>query len=228
MQGGVGSGGAVELEVHHILHQPAGGGRDHGLNVGVDPLLAVLRSELPVLVQHLWAPGQHPASLQPHGRVTVGGQDVPQLLHMFVVHVADQRGGHVDSEEGHVVVLLGEGQVVRGRGPLHGAGQHGHVEEVVREVEPHGSDGGDEVPGEDRGEVPGGQADVALLEVGVDPGLGAGEGLVGELREGSAGMGPGGAGTHGTQLAAGVLLVTLALEHTCGTSGQRVLDYVLC
>ena len=192
MQGGVGSGGAVELEVHRILHQPTGGGRDHGLNVGVDPLLALLRSELPVLVEHLRAAGHHQASLQPHGSVAVGGQDVPQLLHMLVVHIA------------HWVMSSSSSVRVRFS-----------MDEGLCTV--HGADRGDEVPGEDGGEVARGQADVALLEVGVDPGLGAGEGLAGELGEGAAGVGPA-AGTHGTELALCGLPVTLTLQHTCGIS----------
>lgn len=53
VQGGVSSGGAVELEVHLLLHQPPGGSANHGPDVRVDALLGLLCSVLPVLVDHL-------------------------------------------------------------------------------------------------------------------------------------------------------------------------------
>lgn len=68
---------------------------------------------------------------------------------------------------------------------------------MVREVHLHGANGCYEVPGEHGGEVDGVQTDVPLLEVRVDPGLGAGEGVAGELRDGAVGM-RAGVGTQGT------------------------------
>lgn len=76
-----------------------------------------------------------------------------------------------------------------------------------------GANGGDEVPGRDRGEVSLFQADVSLLQMRLDPGLGASEGITGELGEVSAVVRCRSV-THRAQLAPGILSVSLAFQHS--------------